>query len=373
MHRMLFLLLTVFSLFGISLTTGSQAFAADGPAAAGKMAIQGKLTGSPDLGAVRLVLYAMPPQPVMNKLHVGDHVQGRLVGQATSSSAGSYAIKVSHPEAITSSAFNGDVNLEVWAAGHGYVSLFGFSERVGAGGTLLPETGQATIPMQADLIMHKLSTSHASVSSSAATSGCWVLNTDDGQKWTTLEGLWSTISGVRKFLTYSTNASSSVSIAISTTDGNWTTANTGTTKVTLTGGSQSFPEITGKTSRLGQTEMEVGLFNTCQVSAEVATFPFAVNGGTKYVKSAPPKAKFCVAELKNSKLIMNRTQSVTFADGINLKAAIGLNLSTLTGYTKVATIKYVYTADGFACGIKGAPLRKTAHGVVADAKKSGNK
>ncbi len=54
-------------------------------------------------------------------------------------------------------------------------------------------------------------------------------------------------------------------------------------------------------------------------------------------------------------------------------ALIVLSLSTLTGYTKLASIKYVFTAKGYACGMKGFPLRKTAHGVVADAKKSGNK
>ncbi len=156
-------------------------------------------------------------------------------------------------------------------------------------------------------------------------------------------------------------------------DGTWTTAKTGTTKVTETGGSQSFPTLTGKTSRLGQTEMEIGFFNTCQISAEVAEFPYEVNGGTHYVKSTPPKAKHCVLELKGSKLVMNKTQSVTFSDGINLKSVIGLDLSSLTGYTKVASLTYKFTANGFACGTKGAPLTGTAHGVVADAKKTGNK
>ncbi len=57
--------------------------------------------------------------------------------------------------------------------------------------------------MHADLLMHKLSSQDESVSAVAATGGCWTLNTDIGQKWGTLEGLWSTISGVRKSLKYS--------------------------------------------------------------------------------------------------------------------------------------------------------------------------
>lgn len=312
----------------------------------------------------------------MNKLRVGDHVQGQLVGVATSSATGAYAIRVSHPAAVMSLAFRGIVNFEVWGDGHGHATLFGFSRRITAKNTLVPLFGPATtMPLQASLTMRRMSKHDASLSPSPAGSGCWLLSQDLGPKWATLEGLWSTIAGVHKFLTYSDDATTSVSIGVSVTDGKWTTANTGMTSVTDTGGSQDFPTVTGKTSRLGQTEMEEGFFVTCQISDEAGTFPYAVDGGTRFVKSIPPKATHCVAELKGAVLNMNRTQSYTFFSGINLQAAFGINLATLTGYTTEAAVKYTYTANGYACGTRNYPLRTddTAHGVVADARHSGNR
>ena len=99
----------------------------------------------------------MPPQPVMNNLKVGGKLQGLLVGETTSSPNGSYAIRISHQAAITSSAFNGAVNMELWAAGNGYISQFGYSQAVGAG------------TRRANLMMRKLDKKDSSVSLSAAT------------------------------------------------------------------------------------------------------------------------------------------------------------------------------------------------------------
>lgn len=146
----------------------------------------------------------------------------------------------------------------------------------------------------------------------------------------------------------------------------------GNTSVNDTAGGQDFPELTGKTSRVGETKMEEGL-ETCEVSTEYATFPYAVDGGTGWVKSAPPKATHCVPELKGSKLHMDRTEAYTFSDGINLGRLFGIDLAATTGDTKQAQISYVYSANGFACGTKSYPLRSTARGVVADPASHGNR
>ncbi len=121
------------------------------------------------------------------------------------------------------------------------------------------------------------------------------------------------------------------------------------------------------------TRMEVRFFEPCEIAVETAVFPYKVNGGDNYIKSAPPKAKFCVKELKGSVLAVKKTVSFTFSDGISLKSDIGVNLSALTGYSKSASISYTYTANGFGCGTKNFPFRDNVLGIVADAKMSGNK
>jgi hypothetical protein len=85
--------------------------------------------------------------------------------------------------------------------------------------------------------MYRLDKHDAAIPAQVASSGCCVLakGGDLGPRWVRLQGLWSTIPGVRKHLSYSSDSTSSVSI-------------------------------------------------------EVGTMPYAVGGGTGWVKSKPPKA-----------------------------------------------------------------------------------
>jgi hypothetical protein len=271
------------------------------------------------------------------------------------------------------------VNFEVWADGDGYWTVFGFVRKIAAGNALVPLFGSAAPgPMRATLTMGRLSKHDAALSPSVMGGDCWVLAPygDLGPVKARIEGLWSTISGVHKFLSYSEDATSSVSIGVSVNDGPWVSGQNGQngqTSVSDMAGGQDFPEVTGKTSRVGETEMEEGFFETCQVSTEYATFPYAVDGGTYYVKSSPPKATHCVQELRGSTLRMNKTEAYTFSDGITLGSTFGISLAATTGYSHEADIKYAYTAYGWACGTKSHPLRDTARGVVADATRRGNR
>ena len=338
----------------------------------GRIAVEGQLTGSPSPGGVRIALYAMPPQPFMNKLRPGDRVQGQLVGVTYSSPSGAYAITVSHPAAISSSAFHGLVNFEIWADGHGYWTVYGFQRQI-AGHELVPMFGPATAaPMRATLTMKQLGKHDASLPASVMTPGCWVLNTDLGSVLAKIEGLWSTIKGVTKYLSYTVDASSSVSIGVSVDGGPWASGNDGTTSVTNTVGGEDYPPVPGTENKIGETQMENGLFNSCEISGDAAVFPYAVNGGTYWAKTKVPKATHCVQQLAKSTLHMNKTEAYTFADGINLGSTFGINLAATTGYSKEADISYHYTKLGFACGTKGKPLRQTARGVVADATIRGN-
>lgn len=92
------------------------------------------------------------------------------------------------------------------------------------------------------------------------------------------------------------------------------------------------------------------LFNTCEISGEIGTMPYAVDGGTKWVNSTPPKATHCVLQIAGSGIHMDKTESFTFSDGINLQVIFGISLAATTGYTTEASIRYNYDARGYACG-----------------------
>lgn len=357
--------------------------AAQGPPVAvqGTLQVAGHGAGAsataPSLRGVRVALYAMPTQPFMNKLRPGDRVQGKLVGVTTSAANGAYSIKVTHPAAIRSSAFDGIVNFEIWAAGHGYWTVYGYSRMLTAGNALVPMFGPATTaPEQAALTMYRVNKHDAAIPATSAGSGCWVLapNGDLGPVEAKLQGLWSNIRGVKKDLSYTTGATSSVSIGVSIDGGKWGSGHDGHTTDTETSGGQDFPTLKGTNNKVGETEMEEGLFNTCEISGEVGTFPYAVDGGTAWAKSKPPKARFCVKELAGSKLHMDRTASFTFDSGVDLQDIFGIYLSASTGYSHSASIKYTYTTKGYACGTHSYPLRASdiAHGVVADSTVHGN-
>lgn len=340
----------------------------------GRIAVEGQITGSPSPGGVRIALYAMPPQPVMNKLEPGVRFQGKLVGVTTSSLSGAYAITVSHPDAISSSAFHGLVNFEIWADGHGYWTVFGFQRQI-AGHSLAPVFGPATSsPQRAVLTMYKLGKHDAAIPASAMIAGCWVLapGGDLGPVNAAVDGLWSTIKGVSKTLGYTVDASSSISIGVSISDGPWVSGHDGTTSVSNTSGGEDYRPVPGRESKVGDTQMEEGLFNTCQISAEVATFPYQVNGGAWYVKTTVPDATHCVFQQSGSTLHMDRTKATTFGDGITLGGTFGIDLAATTGFSHEAYVKYHYSAKGYACGVKGKPLAQTARSVVADATVRGN-
>jgi hypothetical protein len=364
------------------MAVSSPAFASSRvPSLAGPTVVEGSLSGAPSLSGDRVALYAMPPQSFMNKLRVGESFQGKLVGSTTSSPTGAYTIRVSDPEAITSSSYDGIVNFQVWAAGHvaghAYNTFYGFSRRLSASGALVPMYGRATAaPERASIALHQITGRDAleavADSDNVLSSDCWTETSDLGPKWTTVAGLWSTISPMDKYLTYTTGASSSVSIGVSINAGPWATGTAGNTTVTSDAGSQGFPDLKGINSALGQTKMEEGFFQTCQISSEVSTFPYAVDGGDKWIGNSPPQATYCVSELANSKVTVNRTQAFTFSDGLDLQDTYGISLAATTGYSSTASIEYDFPDADYACGTASYPLRDTAHGVVADASSSGN-
>lgn len=320
----------------------------------------------------------------MARLHVGEHVQNRLVGTATSTAAGAYTVRMSHPAAITSSVYNGYVNLMIMAAGHDYASLYGLPLKVTAGGTiprLTPMYGKATaVPARARLHLYRLSRSGqvptaatTAAADAAATSGCIILTQDLGPRWDRIDGLWSTIAGVRKNLSYTQGSTSTIGIGINVDGGGWVTGQAGTTSVTGGSSTVTFPEETGYTSVYDQSEFELGIFQDCTISPELEVFPYAWDGGAlPATSSGNPQATYCVYEASGTTQSVNRNEAFNFQDGIGLVDTFGINLSSVTGYSSSTTLSYTYTRSRYMCGTHNYPARSFPGGIVADATSSGN-
>jgi hypothetical protein len=121
---------------------------------------------------------------------------------------------------------------------------------------------------------------------------CGVRTGDLGQVVGKVGGEWqkdATVgpTSVAKNFSYSTGTSTTTDVAINTSIShpNWSaSASNGTEVVHNDSATQGFPVV--NLSRLAETDMEEGLFATCQISGESATFPYQVNGGA-INRSAP--------------------------------------------------------------------------------------
>jgi hypothetical protein len=303
----------------------------------------------------------------MAAMHNGERFWPKLVGTAMSSSAGAYSVRVAHPAAITASTYFGTVNFVAEVAGHGYFGLFFFPRQVMHAGTMLGAVdGKATAsPVRAGIHVHWVGPKSTAASAITPDSGdCWVRTGDLGQVVGKVGGEWqkgATVgtTSVAKEFSYSTGTSTTTDVAINTniSQPNWSASSSnGTEVVHNDSATQGFPTV--NLSRLAETNMEEGLFSTCQISGESATFPYQVNGGTIQPLSTAPHATHCVPESHNAYITKSTTTAFTFSDGVDLSViGIGVSLSSVTGYSTDATEKYTWNNQaGWGCGAKNAPL-----------------
>jgi hypothetical protein len=104
--------------------------------------------GHPVAGA-EVTLYAWPDQKVTAAMKAGQQVPLVAVGQAVSSSTGSYGVAVSDYAALRARADHGIVNLVATAVSGRTAGTFSFSRRLVAGGTELAADTNAAVPSTA--------------------------------------------------------------------------------------------------------------------------------------------------------------------------------------------------------------------------------
>jgi hypothetical protein len=196
-----------------------------------------------------------------------------------------------------------------------------------------------------------------------------------GGEWQTGAVVGTT--SVAKEFSYSTGSSTTTDVAINTnvTHPNWSASSSnGTETVHNASATQGFPTV--NLSRLAETDMEEGLWATCQISGEAATFPYQVNGGTIQPFSTPPRATHCVIENHDAFIKKSTTTAFTFAAGLDVSViGIGVDLSSVTGYSTDATEQYTWNnQSGWGCGARNAPLGTNPGpgALVADPTISGN-
>jgi hypothetical protein len=88
-------------------------------------------------------------------------------------------------------------------------------------------------------------------------------------------------------------------------------------------------------------------------------------GGTSITSSARPTANYCFSYAPGSKFTKNSTKAITWTNGLNIGRAIGIDLSTETGYTSTAQIACSFRLQSTLCGVSAYPPN-TAYQIVAN-------
>lgn len=332
------------------------------------------------LGGTQVALYAWPPDEVMSSIKVGETVRVEAVAKATTDSAGRYTLRVD--EAIDMSRFaaetDGWLDLQVVAVApngtdrtvHSFSVQYGESagvprfvdQQIALGGASEPrprvaptvdltiKPGQHAFPgVQTGVIAE-----NAPILPKACDYTLWSLYTP---QWDLVGAAYLATSGVTAQFTYLSGASSSLGVGFSLSGayGTWSASGTSSKSSTAT---ITFPSFTGSGQyRYFDTKFQYGKYNgKCAPEPEWQTRVHSFSGGSNTrVPSSAPSATYCVPFVAGSSFEKTSSSATTWSNGMDMSPAIGIDLSTRTGYSTSAKMKFTFSSTRNLCGTSGYP------------------
>ncbi len=330
-------------------------------------------SGAPAAG-VGVVLYAWPSNAVADHLVAGDRVRLTAVARSRTTAAGRYVLRV--PELGSLLPFAGPdraVNLEVVASGAGgTVAVHAFSRDLvtngavsavarpprlvaaGAGGRAA--TGDAP-PLRAHLTLEPGGPGLPAARVRAATSlSCSAsLTRRYKPRWGLVGQHYSRTGGVRSAFVYTSGAESQLGVGVSAS-GKYGTFHAGGTNSKSSSGSITFPPVRGAQSAYRLTKFAYGkylvlcfgLMGTVTKHYEVRATTWAGGSQTRY--PGPIRARHCVPFEAGSTFAKRDTRAVRWTNGMDVSAAIGIDLSLRTGYSQEALVRFHFVHAHRLCG-----------------------
>jgi hypothetical protein len=304
-------------------------------------------------------LYAWPGQAVLSRLRPGNRVPLALVGTATSSRTGQYKVAVSDMAAVRTRADrHGMVNLEVAAfAGHSG-GTYSFTRRLVATGrgTTLAAAGAGPTAQQANLAITRSSPA-------APPCGTTTLIKNYGPQRTWVGVGYETISpNVDISFQLGSGQGSTLGAAEQQANGTWIDSGVTVGSVTT---SEAFPDETAST--LFGAKFSYGEFAVACGPNIARALGFDAGEVTSATSSPTVSAANCINVAKGNGFTKSGTEAFTFANGVNMSAEIGIDLSSQTGYSPNASISFQFAGRaGQLCGTAapptGTPKRLLAQG-----------
>ncbi len=355
---------------GLAAVTRQQP-AATGPLL-GALAVRGTVmaSGHP-LARADVTLYAWPRNSSLSKLRrPGQVVPVRVVGTATTTASGQYAIAVSSPVALRSSAMpNGIVNLEVDALTRTAYASFSFSRRLvqTAYGTEIATASpdgvsRVAAPERADLQLIPLAHALPRV----PTSCVWAYIKTFSPTATVIGATYDTTTATTQTFIYGRGQSSSLGVSTSNTGSYGTFTASGTASYDTSSTTQ-FPSSTGAVSTHYLTDFSHSEYGQlCQHINGYQHYQTRVtewDGGATTGGTGAPTAHFCSYYLRGTVFTKTDSSAFVFSGGFTIPV-IGVSLSAQTGYSVNATVVYNLGLSHYLCGtndyVGGSPKRIVA-------------
>lgn len=392
---------------GVLLATGAALLQAAPPASATTplQIVTGTIKDT--LGAVvpnaHVELLMWPGEDALSAAQVDDEVNLVSLASVDADSSGNFSLNLANLSALAPGAVGDNIaDLEVVATlPSGEVSQFSFSRKL-VNTNILGLTIEAAVdPESPDNVINNLISGLTQqlvvpltnlvlkAGSSSATSlpadalaevdpsavvpepseevvpfGCsQTLTKDLGLRTTQVNAAGVTYSGATTDFVYTSGASSSLGVAVSESGkyGSWDASGSSSKS---TSSSVSYPAYgTGYWAR--KTQFHYGTYRVgCYYTAGMGvvysqwyeTRPIKWAGGaTSYKSTSYPSATYCVTHEAGSSFTRQSSSAVTWSNGVALGGAIGIDLSSHTGYTSDAASKFNFNSRGRMCGTADYP------------------
>jgi hypothetical protein len=340
-------MLAALALVGLTLMGASSA-----SSLAGRVIAQGKITiGGQAASGVQVQVHAWPTSSVLGKLKAGQLVPWQLVGSATTAGDGSYAVTISSPAALTSSAdMNGYVNLTVDAGN----ASWSFSRRLASGQALaMPNTDMNGVTAASPEVAN-LRPAGRHVCDPVPS-----LVKRLGNNWAIVGQSYATFRRVTHTFTYTEDQESSLGVGDSptgkvgsfTVNGTWSQASTGT---------QAFPSF-HKSNVWYRTEFKIGKFlrycPALHIPKNYSVRVIGWAGGSSMLHPRVPPATTagnCVNEASGARFSKDTSSAVTWSKGLTI-AVVGFDASAHTGYDKRGKVDFHFGIRSRLCGTNDVP------------------
>ncbi len=346
-------------------------------AEAGSIVVAGRVTSAekPVSGAP-VVVVAWPSQDVLSQQKPGD--EGRLIpiAEGKTDEFGAFTLRDESSIDLTGFTSKGQstINLSVYAFEGESIASYAFSREVdpvtGRLGTA-SETGKALEATAGDIslgIDRRAGTSAteqemtvASELSKATIPFNYKLVQYYSPAWALVGQLYISTTGVSGLFTYQNGASSSLGVGVSATGGFGSFSSSGTSSQSSSA-SITFPTVTSNQGRYFDTQFVHGLYEvhpcaptSCPAILNYETRVSSFAGGSQVRSASAPTANLCVSFAAGSSFTKNTSTAVAWSNGLSMAPAIGLNLSSQTGYSTSASVAFSFSSARRLCGTNDYP------------------